>query len=485
MIAYLRTLGPPALLAADGWPCRLRKKDLALLVYLGVEGSTVHSRGRLASLLWGAEMRGRHSLTQALRRLAPVLPPGSLVLQKEAVRWAGMLTCDAAELLRGGLVATDMDDGFSFYVDHFLQGFDLATGAEAFTVWAEEQRLAVQKAALRLCDSAVADAERKRQWWRVVGLAERAVQIDPLAEHARRQLMHARAALAGHNPAVQYQDFPNWLEPEFGGGPDPIMGTLLGQVPAVPGEPSQPPVQLKRTRTMYLRTLGYPILVGGDGSPVETLRTKDLALLIYLCVEGPPVHSRGHLAALLWGNNTEKDARHSLTQALGRLGPVLPPEMLVLKKETVHWEGGLQCDAITLCGGIDRTEVDDSFSLYGGSFLTGFEAGPGAESFTEWVDRRRPMLRKAAVRVLADAGDSAVVREDWRRATGWAERAVEIDPLWEDGHRRLMKALEASGERNRALRRYEEFKAWLAENVGGEPDPETQALAERLRRRSN
>jgi DNA-binding SARP family transcriptional activator len=244
-------------------------------------------------------------------------------------------------------------------------------------------------------------------------------------------------------------------------------------------------VDWERTTTKSLRTMGHPLLVSHDGSPVETVRTKDLALLVYLCMEGAPVHSRGHLATLLWRDNTEKEARHSLTQALRRLGPVLPPGMLVLKKETLRWEGGLQCDAVTLCGRIDHSEVDETFSLYGGDFLAGFEAGAGAENFTEWADRRRAMLRKAALRVLADAGDSAAARGDWRRAIGLAERAVEIDPVWEDGHRRLMQALAASGERNRALQHYDEFAAWLAEDVGGEPDPETKTLAEKLRRRGN
>src|SRR4051794_41856653 len=71
---------------------------------------------------------------------------------------------------------------------------------------------------------------------------------------------------------------------------------------------------------LLLRTLGHPVLTGPAGAPVAGLRRKDLALLAYLCVEGPRPHSRARLAALLWGESPEGPARHSLTQALGGVG---------------------------------------------------------------------------------------------------------------------------------------------------------------------
>src|SRR3712207_9058414 len=52
--------------------------------------------------------------------------------------------------------------------------------------------------------------------------------------------------------------------------------------------------------------------------PYTTL-FRSLALLVYLRLEGRHGHSRGALAGLLWGNRPEENARHSLTQALGRL----------------------------------------------------------------------------------------------------------------------------------------------------------------------
>jgi DNA-binding SARP family transcriptional activator len=58
-----------------------------------------------------------------------------------------------------------------------------------------------------------------------------------------------------------------------------------------------------RIQIVYLRTLGHPALLGTDGTAVHKLRKKDLALLVFLCVEGAAVHSRDRLALLLWGES--------------------------------------------------------------------------------------------------------------------------------------------------------------------------------------
>ncbi|HEX6039557.1 AfsR/SARP family transcriptional regulator [Longimicrobium sp.] len=231
-----------------------------------------------------------------------------------------------------------------------------------------------------------------------------------------------------------------------------------------------------------LKTLGHPALHRADGALVEGLRRKDLALLVYLCVEGLPVHARGRLAALLWGESPEERARHSLTQALGRLSRALPPGALAPDKDAVRWTGALPCDAVALLrDAMEPREVDDAFSLYAGHFLEGFDPGAGAQDFREWADRRRAELRNAALRLLDRAGARAEGDGDFARALRLGERAVEIDPVWEQGHRRVMRALAARGERNGALRHYQRLETYLDEEVGGRPDPDTRALAEQLR----
>lgn len=237
--------------------------------------------------------------------------------------------------------------------------------------------------------------------------------------------------------------------------------------------------EMEPTECTFLRTLGHPVLRRGDGSVVEGLRRKDLALLAYLCVEGDRPFSRSHLAALLWGESPEEKARHSLTQALRRAGAAVGRRALVMERDTVRWTGAAACDAQLLLEADPR--LDERLTIYEGPFLEGFEAGFGSQEFSAWADARRAELRRAAVRWLDRAGEVAERARDWERALRLGERSVQIDREWEGGHRRVMRALLERGERNLALRHFREFARWLTYEVGGHPDPETMALADLIR----
>jgi DNA-binding SARP family transcriptional activator len=233
----------------------------------------------------------------------------------------------------------------------------------------------------------------------------------------------------------------------------------------------------------YLVTLGTPALVE-HGTPIQ-LRKKDLALLVYLRLEGKHGHSRGALAGLLWGNSREENARHSLTQAIGRLRARLGSEVLQVGHDRVGCSATLDCDAaaLQLAAGSDR--VDESIlSLCAGDFLAGFQAGPGAEAFESWADGRRAHLRIVAVAALERLGAEAEARGDWDRALAAGQRAVDLDPASEPGHRRVMRAWNALGHRVRALQHYERLAEWVSAEFETDPEPETADLAEQLRCRT-
>ena len=234
----------------------------------------------------------------------------------------------------------------------------------------------------------------------------------------------------------------------------------------------------------FIQTLGHPEVRLPGGSPVE-LRTKDVALLVFLCVEGERTHTRSRLAALLWGESPEDRARHSLTQAIYRIHLKLGRDVLRVSKESVRWLARIPCDAeVLLKGDPDHPLVNDALSIYAGPFVEGFDAGPGAEEFAEWADGRRPQLHKEALRLLEKRGRRAEEAGEWDRALRIGERAVQIDPMSEQGRRRVMRAYAARGEVNHALQYYQDFEKWLDEEIGAEPDRETRALAEQLRARA-
>src|SRR5215208_5019539 len=64
-----------------------------------------------------------------------------------------------------------------------------------------------------------------------------------------------------------------------------------------------------------------------DGTPLELNLRKALALLIYLAVSGRP-HSRDALAAMLWPESDQREARTRLRRMLYRLGQALGDAVL-------------------------------------------------------------------------------------------------------------------------------------------------------------
>ena len=230
-----------------------------------------------------------------------------------------------------------------------------------------------------------------------------------------------------------------------------------------------------------LRTLGGVSLRGDHSAARFKLRKKDLALLIYLCIEGGGPRSRVFLSSLLWGDRPQPRARHSLTQAVGRLRSVIGNDALIPRSEQIHWRGSLSCDAFALeraYAGDDRAVVEN---MYAGDFLADFEIGSGAEEFDVWAEQRRARYRTMALHVVEGLGAQAEAAGRWPEALELGRRAVEIEALYEAGHRRIMRALTALGERGLALSHYGELALWLQQRVQLQPDPATTQLATELR----
>ena len=70
---------------------------------------------------------------------------------------------------------------------------------------------------------------------------------------------------------------------------------------------------------------------------------------------------------------------------------------------------------------------------------------------------------------------------DGERAIDTVSRWLSFDPLNEEGYRRLMRLRFSQGDRVGALRAYANCRAVLADELQVEPEPETVALAKRIR----
>lgn len=232
----------------------------------------------------------------------------------------------------------------------------------------------------------------------------------------------------------------------------------------------------------YLKTLGSSTLIGPPPPGSVPLRAKDLALLVYLCVTGSGRHTRGALASLLWGDRDEVRARHSLTQALRRLRLTVGGDALLVSDRVVEWRGPLACDVLELERAvIDPAAAKSGLPFYAGDFLADLDVSQGASGFTAWADERRAHFRFAAARVVAAQGRAADEVAQWDAALQLGHRLIEIEPMSQEAHRRVMRAWSALGERALAVRHYRQFERWLRDELGELPDPATRALFNQLR----
>ncbi|MDG4762667.1 AAA family ATPase [Solwaraspora sp. WMMD406] len=93
----------------------------------------------------------------------------------------------------------------------------------------------------------------------------------------------------------------------------------------------------------------------------------------------------------------------------------------------------------------------------------------------DWVGEQRERLTECLVTALEIASRAATGTGDHNRAALLAEEATTRAPERESAHRCLMAVREAMGNRGEALRAYQRLRRYLAEELGVDPSPETEA----------
>lgn len=111
-------------------------------------------------------------------------------------------------------------------------------------------------------------------------------------------------------------------------------------------------------------------------------------------------------------------------------------------------------------------------TLYRGDFLSDVDR--------PWCVPRREELRAKFVQSLIGVARCHEVRGAYEDAVHWFERALKVDALREELHRRIMRCYAEAGRRSKALAQYEMCRAILRRELGVEPSRETIDLHEQL-----
>lgn len=239
-----------------------------------------------------------------------------------------------------------------------------------------------------------------------------------------------------------------------------------------------------------LKLLGGFDLRLPDGSSIDLPGQKDRALLAILAVSRGVAFPREKLAALLWSDRAEQQARDSLKHALTNLRQCFPAgasQAIVADRSSVRLEpDALNTDIVQferLVEAGTSSALEEASTLYRGDLLDGI--GVRDPAFDGWLMTERRRLNRlydeALTRLLRQLKAEGV----GPRAAEVARRLVEIDPCHEEACRTLMAAEAEQGRNAQALKHFETLRDRLRSELGVEPEPETLDLYQSIRRRRN
>ncbi|MFK8080108.1 MAG: BTAD domain-containing putative transcriptional regulator [Granulosicoccus sp.] len=245
-----------------------------------------------------------------------------------------------------------------------------------------------------------------------------------------------------------------------------------------------------------LHLFGTPILKDAQNKILSVRGRKSMALLAYLAVTHPQVHSRERLADLFWPDSTDKDARNSLRVSVSRISHVLgssAPPLLTTTRLTValNAESLLLCDVVEfrnllkLAATHDHSDglhciacirqMTEASNLYTADFMEAFHVAD-CEDYEEWQFGTREQFRAAAMDTIATLIRQAVTTGDMSAAEHNSRQLLVLDPFRESAHRILMRAMAHSGNKTGALAHFSLMKSALRKELGASPENETLAL---------
>jgi DNA-binding SARP family transcriptional activator len=215
-----------------------------------------------------------------------------------------------------------------------------------------------------------------------------------------------------------------------------------------------------------------------DDQELHIPRRKSRAVLYYLAAQTQPIR-RQQLLALLWPDLPRPAALQTLRTTLHGLRRQLDAA-LAIQSDQVGLDESVWVDVRFFEGQLngnlqDVTALKQGLELYRGDFLEGFTL-PNAQAFEDWLTVTREHFRRLAMRGWTALAAWYETQGDFRHALDSLDRALALNPLQEDLQREVIRLLYIAGDRPGAIRRYDELRRMLDEEMGVPPMVETRVL---------
>lgn len=250
---------------------------------------------------------------------------------------------------------------------------------------------------------------------------------------------------------------------------------------------------------LSLQLLGNSLITRDEVSITHFRSDKARALLFFLTLEAERAQTREHLCGMFWGELSETNARHNLSQAIfylqQALGKTTVERLLDISRATLQFkrDDETYVDAHEFSDLLRSTEnhihkniescatcltqLERACALYRGELLAQFFVDD-CPAFEEWLLVRREQFQRRALGALAHltAFYEAQGPGGSAGAMLYARRQIELEPWHEEPYRVLMRTLSKLNQGTQALAEYHALTNVLHQELGLEPSAETNAL---------
>src|SRR3954470_2041501 len=232
-----------------------------------------------------------------------------------------------------------------------------------------------------------------------------------------------------------------------------------------------------------VQLLGGASLRSGDaplsGPPAQRHR---IALLTLIVGAWPQSLSRDRAMAMLWPERDTANARRLLNLAVHVLRGTLGEGAITSTGDGLLLDPSrLKCDLQEMRTAIEADAPENIVRLYAGPLLDGFHLDDSTD-FGYWLDERRNELAHAYVGALLALTERQEKSEDVHGRVRTCLRLVAADPHSGVYAQKLMRALDAAGDRAAAIQHAGENARRRRADLEVGPDSGVMALAEQLRR---
>lgn len=229
------------------------------------------------------------------------------------------------------------------------------------------------------------------------------------------------------------------------------------------------------------------------GTALPTCKArKSIAIFRYLLLQRNRAAHKDELIDLFWPDSQPREASHSLHVAISGLRRYLDPTdgsyllldaghyqlnpdapiaddctrfAQLIETAELHWRAGNVACA--------RQSYADAIACYQGDYYLD-------DRDLLWAVAEQERLLTRYLLALDRLGRILIMQSQPEAAVECFQRLLERDSYREDAHCQLMLCYQQLGRRGEALRQYQVCAAILAQDLGLEPMPETEALYQRI-----